>query len=114
MSSHNKNPYRNGSTLGSIFSYVQKKQVVTRQELLAKGYASTFVNILLSPREEGKSRGDCRGNPAAWGQKYFMQKLADKKLRLRWRAIELPPLRQSIRRVKAVKMPVTEKTTVNA
>jgi len=117
MGSHNKNPYRNGSTLGAIFAHVQKKQVVTRQELLAKGYASTFVNIILSPREEGKCKGIPQGNPAAWGHLYFMQKLVDKKLRLRWRVTPMLPLRQSTRKgvkVQSVKNLVIEKSKTTA
>ena len=113
MSSHNKSPFRNGSKLGAAFSYIQKKQVVTRKEMLTQ-FNSFVTNIILSPREEGKCKGDCRGNPATYGGKYFMQKLADKKLRLRWRKTELPPVRQSVKKVQAIKKPVTQKTPVNA
>jgi hypothetical protein len=102
--------------LGEAFTYIQKKQVVTRKEML--GHFNSFVtNIVLSPREEGKCKGTPQGNPASHGELFYMQKLTGKKLRLRWRNPSLAPVRQSIRKVKAVKAiktPVTEKTAVNA
>lgn len=115
------NPFRKGSTLGEAFTYIQKKQVVTRKEML--GHFNSFVtNIVLSPREEGKCKGTPQGNPASHGELFYMQKLTGKKLRLRWRPVALSPVRQStknakkVQKVQAVKKPVikAQKTTINA
>jgi hypothetical protein len=98
--SHNKNPFRAGAELGKVFGYVQKKQVVTRKELLANGFSSPNVNIILSPRNEKQTKGDERGNPATYGHLYFMEKLSGKRLRLRWRNPALEPIRQSTKGIK--------------
>jgi len=116
--SHNKNPFRAESELGKVFAHVQKKQVVTRKELLAAGFSSPNVNIIISPRSEKQTKGDPRGNPATYGHLYYMEKLSGKRLRLRWRNPALDPVRQSVRvkprkvRVnKEVKEVVSETTT---
>jgi hypothetical protein len=90
MSKKNKNPYREGSSYANIFGYIQRNQVVTRQELIAQNMSVADITVILSPRAEGASRGDCRGNMSAQGHLYFMQKLKKvkgqpQKFRLRWR-----------------------------
>jgi len=100
-----ENPYREG-TYNKLFAYWQKKQVVTRQELIDYGVKTTGetiekigfdVNVLLSPRKTSK-RGDCRGNISARGDLHYAEKLGrqvragvkeHQKFRLRWRDIPL-------------------------
>lgn len=94
MSKKHVNPYRDGTAYNKIFGYIQKKQVVTRQELLAQKFLVSDVTVILSPRKTSK-RGDCRGNFSAQGHLYFFECLAHaqgeyKKFRLRWRETALP------------------------
>lgn len=101
-----ENPYRGGSKYHLAFGMIQRKQILTRSEvvefLMGKGVVSTgkgkdgneaalaTATVLLSPREKNSKRGDCRGNLSAMGHLYFMQPLKkikgeEKKFRLRWR-----------------------------
>jgi hypothetical protein len=109
MSKKHVNPYREGSNYHMAFGLIQKKQVVTRSEIVAflmgKGVVSkgkgrtgeeaaiATATVLLSPRAKD-GRGDCRGNLSAMGHIYFMQPLnkvkgTERKFRLRWREKEL-------------------------
>jgi hypothetical protein len=102
------NPYREGSNYHTAFGLIQRKQVVTRSELveflgkckdkdgnkLTAGAATATATVLLSPREKNSKKGDCRGNLSSKGEYYFMQPLKkikgeEKKFRLRWRKSEL-------------------------
>jgi len=84
------NPYRTGTRYYNMFDYLQKRQVVTRKELMALGYTMYDVNCMLSPRLDSK-RGDPRGNPACKGHLYYIETLPrahqgdEKRFRLRWR-----------------------------
>lgn len=90
----NTNPYRDGTTYFDLFKYWQQKQVVTRKELLERGFSIYDINCHLSPREEGKCKGDCRGNVSVQGHLYYAEKLAGKKFRLRWRENPLPAFKR--------------------
>lgn len=93
------NPYRDGSNYHLAFGLIQKKQVVTRSEIVAflnkkaslgDNAAIATATVLLSPREMD-GRGDCRGNLSAKGEFYFVQPLKkikgqERKFRLRWRS----------------------------
>lgn len=132
------NPYREGSNYHTAFGLIQRKQVVTRSELveflMGKGVVSTgkgkegneaaiaTATVLLSPREKGK-RGDCRGNLSAMGHLYFMQPLKkikgeEKKFRLRWRTkalarrdYERPSVKAAKKEVKQEKAPAKAPAT---
>jgi len=107
MSKH-KIPFRDGSTLGKIFEFMQTKRIFTRTELRTfateqgSGSVNSSVDMLLSPRETSE-RGDCRGNKAVPGHLYFIAPLARQKVdgvrqpwrfNLRWRKIPLKPRSQ--------------------
>ncbi len=99
MKNPKKNPYRDGSKYHSIFETIRKEQIVTKQGLIEKGYTTSDVTVVLSPRAEGISTrgGDCRGNMSSKGHIYFMDKLKHKKgevmrFRLRWRKVILDKL----------------------
>ena len=90
MSTKHQNPYSEETSYGKIFGYIQKKQVVTRQDIEAQGFPKHDITVVMSPRAEGKSRGDIRGNMSAKGHIYYMEALSHKKgepkkFRLRWR-----------------------------
>jgi len=94
MSNINRiNPFRFNGNYYKIFSYWQKKRYVTRNELRQLGFKNHDVSIILSPREEGKCAGDCRGNNAAHGDKFYAEK-HNKVFRLRWRENQLEPLKR--------------------
>ena len=106
MSEH-KNWYRRG-LFHDVFGFMKTKQVFTRAELMeytqnvlgkTKAEASAVVTILLSPRLTS-NRGDCRGNVAAQGHLYYVEKMGRKvirgirepqKFRLRYRVKVLEP-----------------------
>lgn len=114
------NPYREGDSK-ILFAYMQTKQTFTRSELVdfmqrelgkSKVAAKAKVQTLISPRKSSK-RGDCRGQVSSQGHIYYILKLPravrygykePQKLRLCWRAIELPRrYRREPVRVKEVK-----------
>jgi hypothetical protein len=70
-----QNPYRKGTAYSAVFADLARggKNGVTRQSLL-KRHAPADVTVVLSPRAEGASRGDCRGNLSAQGHKYYVSK----------------------------------------
>jgi DNA-binding transcriptional MerR regulator len=84
------NPFRVDGSYYRLFTYWQKKQYVTKQELRQLGFNNYDINAILSPREEGKCKGDCRGNMAVHGDKFYAEKHG-KVFRLRWRRIQLEP-----------------------
>jgi hypothetical protein len=100
MSKKNNNPYRAGSAYAAIFAFIQNAQIVTRQAIISalpeiaketkNGKASEHdVTVVLSPRMDGESRKDPRGNFSAQGHVYAMAKLKkvageDQRFRLRW------------------------------
>ena len=119
-----ENPYRKG-LYHEIFTYWQKKQVVTRQELIdftmtlgkSIAEANAAVTVILSPRRASK-RGDIRGNISANGHLYFAEKLGrqvhtgirdPQKFRLRWREIALEPRTRQTTEVKQEKSEVVTK-----
>jgi len=100
-SKKNRNPYRDGSAYANIFEYIRTKpgNIVTRSELLDKGFTVSDVTVVLSPRAEDSSTrgGDCRGSLSAQGHVYFMEKMAfkageAKRFRLRYREVALDKL----------------------
>lgn len=138
------NPYREGSNYHKGFAMIQKKQVVTRSEmvafLLSQGIVSTgkgrdgseaakaTATVLLSPREKD-GRGSRLGNLSAMGHLYFMQPLkkevgVERKFRLRWRGkalarrdYERPSTKAARKEVKQEKTSVVtsaSKSTVTA
>lgn len=109
MSTKHVNPYKAGSQYGKLFAYMQKKQVYTREDLIAEAVriglsneikdgahvspAQATVTVMLSPRDEKHKglRGDPRGNMSSRGDVYFNELLVRKantkqRFRLRWRA----------------------------
>jgi hypothetical protein len=107
MSKKNANPYRNtkeSHAYHDIFNDIRKApgQIVTRSGLIALGHSPHDVTVVLGPRDEGKSRGDCRGNMSAQGHLYFMDAIKkpgeEKKFRLRWRKTPLDPRKRVIER----------------
>lgn len=123
MSEH-KNWYRRG-LFHDVFGFMKTKQVFTRAELMeytenvlgkTKAEASAVVTILLSPRLTS-TRGDCRGNVAAQGHLYYVEKMGRKvvrgtkepqKFRLRYRVKELEPRCRPPQVVKQKKTEVIE------
>jgi hypothetical protein len=95
MSKKRSNPYRDGTAYAAVFAALSKagQKGVTRKDLL-KNHAPADVTVVLSPRAEGESRGDCRGNMSAQGHVYFVgtrTKDGEKRFNLRWRKVELEP-----------------------
>jgi hypothetical protein len=109
-----KNPYRDGTAYAAILDAIRKagQKGITRQALLEAGHAPADVTVVTSPRAEGESRGDCRGNLSARGHLYYVQVKVDKdgerRFVLRWRKPALEPSQRkataqkvSARKVKA-------------
>lgn len=93
MSKTRSNPYRDGSAYSKVFDALRKAGIkgASRKELL-KNHAPADVTVVLSPRAEGDSRGDCRGNMSAAGHQYFVSTRTvdgEKRFRLCWRKTEL-------------------------
>jgi len=107
MSIKHQNPYKRGN-YKNVFAGIMQKGIVTSAQvvaafreqkdkqgkLLTVNKAESSATVLLSPRQQGKCRGDCRGNLSAKGHVYFMEPLAkvtgeDRKFRLRWRPVVL-------------------------
>lgn len=139
--SKNNNPYVRGN-YHLAFAYMQKKQVITRDELMKffmtlkthKGVAvdekaaAASTSVLLGPREKDSKHGDCRGNFSAQGHIYFMEVLKkvkgeSKRFRLRYRKVALEPRKRpvsdkpvkgkkAVKTVKAVKPVKTVKAPV--
>ena len=129
-----ENPYREGSDYHSAFALIQRKQVITRSELVqflmsksnkSEDAALATATVLLSPREKNSKRGDCRGNLSAMGHLYFVQPLnkvkgEEKKFRLRWRNKEMSrreyerpsakAAKKEIKQIKQEKTPSAKKT----
>lgn len=102
MSKKNANPYRDGSAYSKIFDNLRKANQagVTRAGLLEAGYSVSDITVILSPREEGKCRGDCRGNMSAAGHLYFVTskvKDGEKRFVLRWRKKDLEPSKRQVK-----------------
>jgi hypothetical protein len=115
-----RNPYQRGLYQAG-FAFMQKKQVVTRSQLIAfyleqvnkagekigESAAMASATVLLSPREKDSERGDCRGNFSARGEFYFLVPLKkvkgeERKFRLQYRK-DVLARRVYDRSVKAVK-----------
>jgi hypothetical protein len=101
--SKNKNPYAAGSKYAKIFDDwgKAKGQTISRNDLIAKGHSPHDVTVVLSPRDEGASRGDCRGNASAQGHKYFAKIVGQghgKKFRRCWRKTVLDTLKRKSQR----------------
>lgn len=107
MSTKNENPYRPNSQYHKLFSIWQKKQIITKNNLISAGMetfglsreaATATAIVLLSPRLSS-DRGDCRGNMSAQGHVYYAERFAKKngehRFRLRWRKEILSPLKRS-------------------
>jgi len=92
-----KNLFREDSQSHAVFAYIQKKQVVTKKELLAQKFSYFDVTRILTPRSPDDCKGECRGHPATFGWAYYMERLPGKKFRLRWRSTPLQPLRMDSR-----------------
>lgn len=126
-----ENPYRVG-LYRDMFSYWQKKQVVTRAEFIehtmkafgkSESEAVAAVTVMLSPRKVSKI-GDCRGNISSNGHLYYAEKLGRQvhagvkdvqKFRLRWREVALEPRNRTIvAEVKQVKVAAKDTTKVDA
>jgi hypothetical protein len=101
----NTNPYRITSAYHNVFNALREaskggitSKGITRSELSAMGFTPSDITVVLSPRQEGESRGDCRGNMSAQGHVYFVDCIKkageEKRFRLRWRKVELEPLRR--------------------
>jgi hypothetical protein len=105
-----------------VFAYIQKKQVVTKKELLAQKFSYFDVTRILTPRNIGVdasgkpyTKGDPQGHPATFGELYYMEKLEGKRFRLRWRKVALAPIRESVRgKVEAKKVVTTAETKTPA
>lgn len=131
MSKHT-NPYRPGKEYHGIFGMIQHAQVVTRSQVIAhvrkelklnETQANAAVTVVLSPRAEGESRGDCRGNFSAQGHLYYMEKLPrhekdgknePQKFRLRWREPALEPHRRPAKTAKVEQKKTPAKVTKRA
>ena len=113
MSKKNTNPYNPSCKYHAIFEAwgKAKGQTISRQELVAQGFSIHDITVVLSPRDEGCSRGECRGNMSAQGHKYFAKVVGKgraKRFRRCWRKPEMNPLK----RVQGDKVaPKTTKTT---
>lgn len=127
-----ENPYREGN-YNKLFQYMQRTQSFTIKMLmnfcmnelgLDEKKARYTVNIVNSPRErdifyKNRGRSDCRGNFAAKGHLYYIEKLSRKFVagtkmpqyfRLRWRLHPLPPhTRKHDKVIKPEKVIVIEK-----
>ena len=105
----NTNPYRAETSYNRIFAAIQAaKGIVTNQGLVDAGHPTADVTVVLSPRMDGESKGDPRGNMSAQGHKYAMAKLKKVKgepqrLRLRWLAEGEREARVRVPKEKAVK-----------
>lgn len=125
MSKKNANPYTNeNGTYAKLMAHVtgKCKGIITKTALIAYAISvlkktdtasASAVGVVLSPREEGTTKGDCRGNFSAMGHKYFFQPLKKKEgeeqaFRFRRRAKELEPHK---RPVAAVEVKATKKAT---
>lgn len=105
------NPYREGGNYHKLFAFLlaQKGKPFARDAVMeyAKGLkdrngkplnetaATASVVVIMSPRKEGESRGDCRGNLASMGHLYYLARLKGKDggkvYSLHWRATPLEP-----------------------
>lgn len=99
MSKKRQNPYREGSAYSKVFTDLRSagQKGVSRKELIDLGHSPHDVTVILSPRAEGESKGDCRGSISAQGHIYFVSvKRKDNVKRhvLRWRKTELEPLKR--------------------
>lgn len=107
------NPYRDG-LYRQIFAFMREKRVFTRADLMRYtcgelgkevNEANYAVTILMSPRKSSRI-GDCRGNVAANGHLYYLDKLPrqmragvrdPQKFMLRWRTEPLEHRRRVTR-----------------
>jgi len=118
MATKNKNPYRDGSNYNGIFEAIrQAKGIVTRNQLIEAGHSVSDVTVVLSPRAEGASRGDCRGNLSSQGHLYFMDKLKkvkgeDQRFRLRWRKEVMDKAKRLPKTVKAPEVEIDSQVEV--
>jgi len=103
MSKQHQNPYRKGTSYAGTFESLRKAgQKGISKESLVKNHPVSDVNVVLSPRPEGWSKGDCRGNYSAKGEFYFVtpskKKDGPTMYRFGWRKKVLEP-RKRIREV---------------
>jgi hypothetical protein len=125
MSTKRENPYKRGEYKDG-FSFIRSKRIVTiadvvdffrKKKTLAAARAS--ATVLLSPRAEGTTRGDCRGNMSAQGHLYYMSPLARKtdkddnkepqRFELKWREKAMEPLKRAKEEVVGSKKPIKVK-----
>ena len=108
------NPYRAKTSYRAIFSAFCSagKSGLTKASLL-KRFAKADVGVIISPKKEGESRGDCRGNFSAQGHLYYRATHKDKKGETRYtlhmREKALPVHKRGTAKVDAKK--VTTKAT---
>ena len=66
------NPYRAKTSYRAIFAaFCSAGKNGLSKEALLKRFAKADVGVIISPRKEGESRGDCRGNFSAKGHLYY-------------------------------------------
>jgi len=117
MSKQNQNPYRKGTSYAGTFDSLRKAgQKGISKENLVKDHPVSDVNVVLSPRPEGWSKGDCRGNYSAKGEFYFVtpskKKDGPKMYRFGWRKKVLEPHNRRIKEtVESVKVAKGKKQT---
>ncbi|WFB36793.1 hypothetical protein P3T73_03330 [Kiritimatiellota bacterium B12222] len=95
-----KNPYFVGSFYYDIFELIRDEGPLTKNEVIEilhertgkpKGRIGMSVSVVISPKEEGEGRGDCRGSYSAHGEQYFVKKDAQNRLILHERFPCLQP-----------------------
>ena len=116
MSKKNTNPYNPSCKYHAIFDAwgKAKGQTISKQELVDQGFSIHDVTVVLSPREDGASKGDIRGNASAQGHKYFAKIVGAgraKRFRRCWRKVEIEPLAR-VKKADSVSAKKTAKKTV--
>jgi hypothetical protein len=116
MSKQNQNPYRKGTSYAGTFDSLRKAgQKGISKENLVKDHPVSDVNVVLSPRPEGWSKGDCRGNYSAKGEFYFVTPSKKKGVptmyRFGWRKKVLEPHKRVREIVKSSKVAKDKKQT---
>jgi len=120
MSQKHENPYRAESAYAGILDEIRKagNSGITKADL-CKNWSTHDVTVILSPRKEGTTRGDCRGSFSAKGHIYYVipmkAKEGDTRFRNAWRPKEMEPRKRNSGEVKSEKTAkVTAKVTTPA
>lgn len=138
------NPYREGGNYHKLFAFLLsfKGKAFNRDAVMtyAKGLkdrdgkplgetaAMASVVVIMSPRKEGESRGDCRGNLASMGHLYYLEpsgirfangksgegKDGGKLYSLHWRATPLEPATRAVKPAQPAKVAKPTKGKVKA